>query len=176
MRRLVFLLSIIFLGITFPCGTTALQAQSSIPAALVGGVAGAGSGGYIGIAVIVAESRAGRYMHSFKDELGLHSLPVLIGGGTGIFLGATAPDRLYRTILYGSFGTLAGTGAGVVVGKLVWKGPEAKWAGGAIGAGVGMAIGSTLGVFLPLHKKKSSTQTGTQANVREYPLTFTIRF
>lgn len=175
MRRFVFMLGTL-LCVVVPFGTSPVAAQSSIPAGLVGGVAGAGSGGYIAIAVIVAESRAGRYMHSFKDELGFHSAPVLIGGGTGIFLGVTAPDRLYRTILYGSVGTLAGTGAGVVVGKLVWKGPEAKWAGGCIGAGVGMAIGSTLGVFLPLHKKKSSAQTTPQAGVRQYPITFSIHF
>src|SRR3954466_14205960 len=108
MRRLVFMLGTV-LGMAAPFGARPVTAQSPIPASPVGGVAGAGSGGYIAIAVIVAESRAGRYMHSFKDELGIHSAPVLIGGGTGIFLGATAPDRLYRTILYGSVGTVAGT-------------------------------------------------------------------
>ena len=40
-------------------GPAAVQAQEkNIPAALLGGIAGAGSGGYIAISLIVAESRA----------------------------------------------------------------------------------------------------------------------
>jgi hypothetical protein len=167
--------------ITAPGAVTSAAAQSNIPAALAGGVAGAGSGGYIAIAVIVAESRGGKYLHSYHDALGWRSAPVLIGGATGVFLGATAPDRLWRTVLYGGVGTVAGTGAGIVAGKLVWDGPEAKWAGGAIGAGVGMAIGSSLGVFLPMHKKTDSTEPVAQSvrtRIREngIPVSFTIRF
>jgi hypothetical protein len=152
----------------------AASAQSNIPAALVGGVAGAGSGGYIAISVIVAESRAGKYLHSYKDALGWRSSPVLIGGVTGIVVGATQPDRLWRTVGYGSIGTVAGMGVGVVVGKIVWDGPEAKWAGGAIGAGLGMAVGSSLGLFLPMHKKKSDAAAVPVEAVR-VPL-YTIRF
>lgn len=164
-----------------PAAATSAHAQSNIPAALAGGIAGAGSGGYIAISVIVAESRGGKYMHSYKDALGWRSAPVLIGGVTGVVLGATSPDRLWRTIVYGGAGSLAGTGVGIVAGKLLWDGPEAKWAGGAIGAGIGMAIGSSLGVFLPLHKKSDTTVPVTQSvrmRAREtgVPLSFTIRF
>jgi hypothetical protein len=151
-----------------------VQAQEkNIGMAALGGVAGAGSGGYIAISVIVAESRAGKYMHSMKDALGWRSAPVLIGGVTGVVVGATSPDRLLRTMLYGSIGTLAGTGLGVVAGKLAWEGPEAKWAGGAIGAGIGMAIGSSLGLFLP--QDKDEGEPGTAAALR-IPLSFTIHF
>jgi hypothetical protein len=151
------------------------SAQKNIPAALAGGFVGAASGGYIAISVIVAESRAGKYMHSYADALGWRSAPVLIGGTTGIVLGATSPERLWRTVVYGRAGTAAGTGVGVVLGKLIWDGPEAKWAGGAIGAGIGMAIGSSLGVFLPLNKDDGTPAEAT-ANAVRLPISFTIRF
>lgn len=181
MRRTkaAFLSACVFLA---PAAATSVHGQSNIPAALAGGVVGAGSGGYIAISVIVAESRGGKYLHSYRDALGWRSAPVLIGGVTGLVLGATSPDRLWRTVLYGGAGTVAGTGVGIVAGQLVWDGPEAKWAGGAIGAGIGMAIGSSLGVFLPLHKKADTivpvapsvrTRASRESGV---PLSFTIRF
>jgi hypothetical protein len=152
-----------------------VQAQEkNIPAALLGGIAGAGSGGYIAISVIVAESRAGKYVDSIDDVLGWRSAPVLIGGITGLVVGATDPDRLVRTVVYGSVGTVAGTGLGVVVGKLIWDGPEAKWAGGAIGAGLGMAIGSSLGLFLPM--KDDDSNVAPLSSASGVPVSFTIRF
>ncbi|HEX6694413.1 MAG TPA: hypothetical protein VF035_06960 [Longimicrobiales bacterium] len=150
------------------------SAQRSIPAAMVGGVAGAASGGYIAISVIVAESRTGKYLHSYQDALGWRSAPVLIGGTGGAIIGLTDPDRLWRTMLYGGAGTLAGVGVGVLAGQLIWEGPEAKWAGGAIGAGLGMAIGSTLGVFLPL--KDKDEDSGQAQEPASIPIIFTFRF
>ena len=174
MRRLK-AAALAFLAMTSIAGAqTGVHAQGNIPAALVGGVAGAGSGGYIAISVIVAESRAGKYLHSYKDALGIRSAPVLIGGITGVVLGATDPDRLWRTVGYGSIGTVAGMGIGVAVGKAVWDGPEAKWAGGAIGAGLGMAIGSSLGLLLPM--KKNSDDNAVAAAAVRFPVTYTIRF
>ena len=156
-----------------------LSAQKNIPTALVGGAAGAASGGYIAISVIVAESRAGEYMHSYADALGWRSAPVLIGGLTGTALGLYDPDRLWRTMLYGTVGTVGGLGAGVALGQVLWDGPEAKWAGGAIGAGLGMAIGSSLGLLLPLKDKDEDNNVPAalraERSVR-VPVFFTIRF
>jgi hypothetical protein len=176
MRRLkTGLLTVLLLCMCAAVPQRGLAQEKNIPAAILGGVAGAGSGGYIAISVIVAESRMGKYMHSWKDALGWRSSPVLIGGVTGAVVGATSPDRLLRTVGYGSIGTLAGTGIGVVVGKMVWEGPEAKWAGGAIGAGIGMAIGSSLGLFLPMGKD-DETSPGDQPAAARIPVSFTIRF
>lgn len=150
------------------------QTEKNIPAALLGAAAGAGSGGYIAISVIVAESRTGKYMHSYKDALGWRSAPVLIGSVGGVILGLTDPDRLWRTVFYGSAGTLGGVGLGAAVGQMIWDGPEAKWAGGAIGAGLGMAIGSTLGVFLPMGD--NDDELPEELRDRGIPITFRIRF
>jgi hypothetical protein len=175
MRRISSALLAAGMGTLLAAAPVRVQAQNEfIPAALAGGVVGAASGGYIAITVIVAESRTGKYMHSYADALGWRSAPVLIGGATGVVLGATSPDRLLRTVIYGGAGTLLGTGIGIVIGKRAWDGPEAKWAGGAIGAGIGMAIGSTLGVFLPM---KSDGESAPSNQVTPgFPLSFTIRF
>jgi hypothetical protein len=169
------LFAAVLLGLPLAAPGTLAAQETNIPAALAGGLAGAASGGYIAISVIVAESRAGKYMHSMQDALGWRSAPVLIGGVTGVVVGATSPDRLLRTVVYGSVGTVAGTGVGVVVGKLIWDGPEAKWAGGAIGAGLGMAIGSSLGLFLPHPGGEDDPEPAAAASVR-IPVSFTIRF
>ncbi len=177
MRRVHTALAVIVLTGIFAASPLSAQAgKKNIPAALLGGVAGAGSGGYIAISVIVAESRAGKFVDSIDDVLGWRSAPVLIGGVTGVVVGATAPDRLLRTVVYGSVGTLAGTGIGAVAGKLMWDGPEAKWAGGAIGAGIGMAIGSSLGLFLPMKNNDEDGTPDAAANAVRIPVSFTIRF
>ncbi|MEO5510502.1 MAG: hypothetical protein ABIV28_02530 [Longimicrobiales bacterium] len=177
MRRLTTALTaVLLLGLASAKPHELRAQQRNIPAALAGGFVGAASGGYIAISVIVAESRAGKYIHSMKDALGWRSAPVLIGGVTGMVVGATDPDRLLRTVVYGSAGTVAGTGVGVVLGKIIWDGPEAKWAGGAIGAGLGMAIGSSLGLFLPLDHSDGTSQPAANAGAARIPITFTIRF
>ena len=173
MRRLLTAIpAVLAMGAGIASTPAASHAQN-IPAAMVGGIAGAASGGYIAISVIVAESRTGKYLHSYQDALGWRSAPVLIGGTGGAIIGLTDPDRLWRTVLYGGAGTAAGVGIGILAGEMIWDGPEAKWAGGAIGAGLGMAIGSTLGVFLPL---KDKSNDGAEREPASIPIIFTFRF
>ena len=171
-RRYVALLPLMICGL-LASAPRPVEAQGTVASAAIGAVAGAGSGGYIALTVIVAESRAGKYLHSYTDALGWRSAPVLIGAATGGVLGFTNPEHLWRTVAYGTVGTVAGVGIGVVVGKIVWDGPEAKWAGGAIGSGIGMAIGSCLGVFLPLNH---DNKTGAAQTALRVPITYTIRF
>lgn len=129
----------------------AAQAQRIITGPF-GAVAGILSGGYITLSIVVTRAQFGHYLHGVDDVFGWQSMPVLIGGTTGAALGVWDPDRLMTGFVYGSVGTLAGGSIGFVTGYLISKRPEGKWAGGAIGAGIGMAIGSTLGVFFPNEK------------------------
>jgi hypothetical protein len=82
-----------------------------------------------------------------------------------------APERLGTGFVYGSAGTLAGGTIGFITGWAISKRPEGKWAGGAIGAGLGMAIGCTWGVLSP---KASLDPTGKSKAV--VPISYTIRF
>ncbi|MGQ0562029.1 MAG: glycine zipper 2TM domain-containing protein [Gemmatimonadota bacterium] len=132
-------------------GGRAAHAQRAITGPF-GAIAGTLSGGYISLSIVVARAQAGHYLHEAQDLMDWKGLPVLIGASTGTALGIWDPDRLMTGFVYGSAGTLAGGTLGFIIGQQVSDRPEGKWAGGAIGAGLGMAIGSTLGVFVPNEK------------------------
>jgi hypothetical protein len=153
------------------CGSSR-AAQAQLWTAALGGIAGTLSGGYITLSVVVTRAQFGHYLHEPKEIIGWTSMPVLIGGTTGAALGMWAPDRLGTGFVYGSAGTLAGGTAGFIIGWATTKRPEGKWAGGSIGAGLGMAIGSTLGVLKP-NKALDPTTRRSHAAV---PITYTIRF
>ena len=128
-------------------GLSAQEDGGRVLPALAGGVLGIAGGGYVALSVIVAESRAGRYVHDIEDILGWRSLPVIAGGTLGTALGVYSPERLKKAVLFGFGGMAVGGAAGFVVGPMFWAGPEAKWAGTAIGAGAGLAIGYILGAL-----------------------------
>ena len=152
-------------------GGSGRAAHAQLWTAALGGIAGTMSGGYITLSIVVARAQMGHYLHEPQDLLDWKSLPVLIGGGTGAALGMWAPDRLGTGVVYGSAATLAGGTLGFIIGSAVSERPEGKWAGGAIGAGLGMAIGSSLGVFLP---SKRFDPTGHSNTV--VPIMYQIRF
>lgn len=112
-----------------------------------GGMLGVAGGGYVALSIIVAESRAGRYIHDFDDVFGWRSLPVIAGGTLGTALGIYSPERLRRAVLFGFGGMAAGGVLGFGLGQLIWEGPEGKWAGAAIGAGAGLAIAYIAGAL-----------------------------
>ena len=147
------------------------EAQNLLAGA-AGGAAGVAAGGYLSLAVAVAEARAGRYLTSMEEFLGWRSAPVLIGGATGAAVGLFDPPRLQRTVIYGAGGTAAGLAIGLVLGPVFWDGPEARWAGGAIGAGVGMVIGTNYGLFFS--KEKDDDRDESQGAV--LPIILTWRF
>ncbi len=147
-------------------------AQAQLWTAALGGLAGTLSGGYISLSIVVTRAQFGHYLHEPKEIIGWNSLPVMIGAPVGAALGMWAPDRLGTGFAYGSAATLAGGSAGFLIGWAVSKRPEGKWAGGAIGAGLGMAIGSSLGVFFP--NRRFDPTGGSNKTV--VPITYTVHF
>ncbi len=152
--------------------TRPLSAQRLVAPAL-GGVAGAASGGFLTLTIVVAESRAGHYLHDPKDLFGWQSAPVLIGGGTGVALGFLDPGRLVRTVIGGTAGTLLGVATGLVIGRVVWEPPEGKWAGGAIGSGVGLVAGCVIGILWPAPESNNKDSAVARMQV---PLGITLHF
>jgi hypothetical protein len=147
-----------------------LEAQPRVVPAAVGMVGGVVAGGYLAVAIVVLESRFGRYLHDERDFLGWRSVPVIGGAVIGGSLGLLDPDRLYRTGLLGAIGSGAGAGVGLALGNILGDTPEAHWAGGAIGGGAGLLIGSLLGILLPRDAGPGQVNT-VQARV---PLTVRI--
>ncbi|HEX6558027.1 MAG TPA: hypothetical protein VF021_01150 [Longimicrobiales bacterium] len=153
-------------------GGSSRAAQAQLWTAALGGMSGTLSGGYITLSIVVARAQMGHYLHEPHDILDWKSFPVLIGGSTGAALGMWAPDRLGTGFVYGSAATIAGGTAGFVIGWAVSNRPEGKWAGGAIGAGLGMAIGTSYGVLFP---RKSLDPTGGSSKT-VIPIGYTIHF
>ena len=162
MRKILFVIaSVALVAVPRPAA-----AQNLLMGA-AGGAAGVAAGGYVSLAVVVAEARAGRYLMGFEDFLGWRSTPVLVGGGTGLAIGLWEEDRLKHGVLWGTVGTGVGAGVGLLVGPMIWEGPEAKWAGGAIGAGLGMVAGSLIGLALD---PNDDAEEDKQASAVQIPL------
>lgn len=127
-----------------------LRAQSEgrrILPAVAGGVAGVAGGGYVALSVVVAQARAGNYLHDFQELFGWRSVPVIAGGALGAGLGFYSPHRLEQAIIWGFGGMAIGGAVGFGIGQLVWRPPEGKWAGAAIGAGAGLVVGYLTGAL-----------------------------
>ncbi|HEY0672631.1 MAG TPA: glycine zipper 2TM domain-containing protein [Longimicrobiales bacterium] len=128
----------------------ARPADAQILSGAVGAVGGIGAGGYVTLAVVVLRAQYGHYLHDVNDLLGWQSVPVLLGAGVGTAVGVWDADRMVTGFAYGTAGVLVGGTVGYLLGPVIWKRPEGKWAGAAIGAGMGMAASYFLGVFKPI--------------------------
>lgn len=137
------------LGQAAPRPAAAQDDESRLLATAAGGALGIVGGGYIALSVIVAESRAGRYVHDMSDILGWRSVPVIAGAVIGGSLGAYSPRRLEAAVVYGAAGLGLGGLAGFGLGSIIWSPPEGGWAGAAIGAGVGLVVGNLIGALYP---------------------------
>ena len=134
-----------------PAGLRAQEPQSRALATTIGGLAGMGAGAYLTVSVVVLEARFGRYIHDIDDVLGWRAAPILLGGAAGAGLGLYSPERLQGVVVYGAIGLGAGALTGMLLGNTIWEPPEGRWAGAAIGAGLGLIIGNTIGVMNPLN-------------------------
>jgi hypothetical protein len=134
------------------CAFRTAPAQSQIISGIVGAGAGTAAGGYLSLSIIVARAQRGHYLHDFGDIFGWTSAPVLVGAATGTALGVWSPPRLWTSVIFGTGGAVVGIPVGMFVGTALSERPEAKWAGGAIGAGVGMTLGFLFGVLSPQEK------------------------
>ncbi len=146
------------------------EAQQILSGA-IGAVAGVTSGGYVTLAVVVARAQYGHYLHDVEDLLGWESVPVLLGASVGTAVGVWDADRMVSGFAYGAGGALVGGTIGFLVGPLIWRRPEGKWAGGAIGAGAGMAAGYFLGVFNP---RSDLTPGFLKKNSSAIPISITL--
>ena len=142
------LLTASFLAVSL-AGPAARPAEGQLAAGAVGAIGGIGAGGYVTLAVVVARAQYGHYLHDVNDLLGWQSFPVILGAATGTAVAVWDADRMVTGYVYGAAGTLIGGSIGYLLGPAIWKRPEGKWAGGAIGAGAGMAAGYFLGVLMP---------------------------
>lgn len=156
-----------------PAAAAAQEPQSRVLATTIGGLAGIAAGGYLTVSVVVLEARMGRYVHDVDDILGWRAAPLLIGTLAGAGLGLYSPERLQGAVVFGASGLAAGGLIGLAVGSSIWEPPEGRWAGAAIGAGVGLIIGNTIGILNPLNLFTESDDT-TPVEASGVPIVFRI--
>ena len=156
-----------------PAGLRAQEPQSRALATTIGGLAGMGAGAYLTVSVVVLEARFGRYVHDIDDVLGWRAAPILLGGVAGAGLGLYSPERLQGVVVYGAIGLGAGALTGMLLGNRIWEPPEGRWAGAAIGAGMGLIIGNTIGVLNPLNLFTEGEE-GTATESAGVPIVFRI--
>lgn len=137
--------------------TEAQEAESRVLPAAAGGLVGVVGGGYIALAIIVAESRSGRFIHDLDDVLSWRSAPVVAGAITGAGLGVYSPPLLEAAVVYGALGMGVGALAGMALGSAFWDPPEGRWAGAAIGAGVGLVAGNVAGILYPFRSENDGS-------------------
>lgn len=124
-------------------------AGQDLAAGLVGGALGLAGGGFVSVGIVTLEARRGDYLYSARDALGWHSVPILVGAGTGLVLGLSDRDRLRRSVIGGLAAGAVGTALGVVVGDRIWPPPEGRWAGAVVGGAAGLIVGVAAGALVP---------------------------
>lgn len=119
-----------------------VAAQGQLGRAAIGAGLGVAGGTAVTIAAVVARARfQSEYLDSAHDLIHWQSTPLIVGPIAGVIFGL-AGDEALRGSLYGSLGgMLTGAAVGAGLGYLLSEEQEWPWAGGVIGAGLGLAAG-----------------------------------
>lgn len=122
---------------TFPQRALGQVARPAIGTAV--GIAG---GAVITLSIVVARARFQEiYLDSAEDLIHWQSAPMLLTPAVGLTFGLAGPEALKGSVIGSTSGMLVGTAVGAGIGWITSADPEAPWAGGVIGAGVGMTLG-----------------------------------
>jgi hypothetical protein len=160
--RVLFLLVVLFLVPHFRH-----PALGQVARAAAGGAVGVAGGAVITLSVIVARARwQGVYLDSADDLIHWQSAPMIFTPAVGVFVGLAGKDPLVASVIGSSVGMAAGVVAGAGLGWMLSSSQEWPWAGGVIGAGVGMTIGGlTLGTRALLRQQSEGTGEAPAARI-----------
>lgn len=109
---------------------------------------GAGVVGGVGVtmAIVVARARFQReYLDSADDLVHWQSIPTIAAPAVGLVFGIAGEDALRGSIRGSLTGLAAGAGTGALLGWVLSDEQEWPWAGGVIGAGLGLTVGGLVG-------------------------------
>lgn len=118
------------------------RAAGQIERPLIGAGIGLAGGAVVTISTIVARARfQHEYIDSVEDLIHWQSIPMIGAPAAGVLFGLAGKDSLTGSIIGSTVGMAAGAALGTGLGWLVSRNPESPWAGGVIGAGVGLTFG-----------------------------------
>lgn len=153
----------------------AMMMMASTPGRVAGQVARAAIGTAVGVAggaaitlsVVVARARLqGVYLDSADDLISWQSAPMILTPAVGLAFGLAGEEALEGSVIGSTSGMLAGAAIGAGIGWAMSADQEAPWAGGVIGAGLGMTIGGlSLGLRNYL-KHRSESEDGDMTPAR----------
>lgn len=110
--------------------------------ALGGAALGVAGGAVVTFSAIVWRARFQRdYLESADDLVHWSSLPMIATPAVGVVFGLAGRPALEGSFIGSITGMVAGAAVGAGVGWLASTTPESPWAGGVIGAGVGLTLG-----------------------------------
>lgn len=114
--------------------------------ALGGASLGVAGGAVVTFSAIVWRARFQReYLESAEDLVHWTSLPMVVTPAVGVVFGLAGRPALVGSFVGSVAGMVAGSVAGAGVGWIVSRTPESPWAGGVIGAGIGLSLGGIAG-------------------------------
>lgn len=131
-------------------GSSPSSAFGQVAKATMGTAVGVAGGAVITMSVIVARARfQGEYLDAAEDLIHWQSLPMILTPAVGLAFGLAGKEALKGSVIGSTSGMVVGAALGAGVGWLSSSDLEAPWAGGAIGAGVGMTAG---GLYLGIRE------------------------
>lgn len=139
MSRVCFRLGVALLLVVV-AGLPADAQEGRLSRAVLGGGVGVAGGVVVTISAVVARARfQHEYLESANDLIHWQSLPMIAAPAAGAAFGFAGEEVLRASVLGSLAGIAAGSLVGASIGALLSTQPEAPWAGGVIGAGVGLA-------------------------------------
>lgn len=113
---------------------------------LAGLVGGALAGVVITLGMVVARARIGRvFLHEMAEVVGWTGSGLVLAPVAGVWLALAWPRALGSTAAGAGVGLALGLGLGVVMGAAGSADPAWAWAGGTMGAAVGLVAGALVG-------------------------------
>jgi hypothetical protein len=123
-------------------GTRAAPATAQAERAALGAAVGVAGGAVVTLSAVVFRARFQReYLDSVDDLIHWQTLPMIGAPAAGILFGLAGREAHIGSIVGSTGGMLAGAAVGSGIGWIVSHTPESPWAGGVIGAGVGLTVG-----------------------------------
>ena len=117
-------------------------ALARVARVVVGALLGVFGGVVITLAAIVVRARfQHEYLESVENLIHWQSAPMVLAPAAGVLFGLAGTNALKGSIVGSISGMLLGAVLGASLGWLLAEYREGPWAGGVIGAGVGLSVG-----------------------------------
>lgn len=151
MRRTIsgLLVAGVWVALAAPGAMAQEEEAGGLAKAAIGGGLGVIGGAAMTLSIVVARAQLQeQFLDSPHDLIHWQTAPMIIGPAAGVVFGLAGEEVLVGSIVGSVLGLVGGAGIGAGAGWLVSAQPEAPWAGGVIGAGMGLAVGGVTGALI----------------------------